>query len=64
MATTAPLEPDDADDQAGHVPADPEETPMADQPDEPEDAGDDDAQVPRELSELHEGIEWAEATDE
>ena len=30
---------------------------MADQPDEPEDAGDDDAQVPRELSELHEGIE-------
>ena len=37
---------------------------MADRPDEPEDAGDDDAQVPRELSELHEGIEWAEATDE
>ena len=28
---------------------------------EPTDAGDDDAQVPRELSELHEGIEWDEA---
>lgn len=34
---------------------------MSDELDEPTDAGDDDAQVPRHLSELHEGIEWAEA---
>ena len=42
---------------------------MADDPntgalDEPEDAGDDDAQVPRELSDLFEGIEWDEAASE
>ena len=29
-----------------------------------DDAGDDDAQVPRELSELFEGIEWDEAASE